>query len=109
MTGSWPKEQIDHINGDPLDNRWSNLREATQSQNNWNTRLSRNNTSGYKGVSWHKGERKWDATIMAYGKSHFLGRFKTKEEARDAYIDASKKLHGEFSRFHQIRPSGAKR
>lgn len=109
VTGKWPTQQIDHINGDPLDNRWCNLREATQSENNWNIRRASNNTSGYKGVSWHSGTKKWTAAIMRNRKSHWLGSFETKGEARQAYIQASKKLHGEFSIFHQIRPSGAKR
>lgn len=63
MTGSWPKEHIDHINGNPSDNRFCNLREATRSQNMHNQGVCSNNTSGYKGVCWHKSNQKWEACI----------------------------------------------
>jgi len=109
QTGEWPTRHIDHVNRDPSDNRWCNLREATASDNQCNQGKNRRNTSGYKGVTWHKQSGKWIATIMRNNKSYWLGCFSTKEEARDAYIEASLKLHGEFSYYHQIRPSGAKR
>ena len=53
MTGEWPKEHVDHINGFRLDDRWENLREATRSENMRNTKLRSNNTSGTRGVSWN--------------------------------------------------------
>jgi hypothetical protein len=59
MTGAWPAADIDHINLNRADNRWCNLREATRSRNNANTRKPSNNTSGYKGVNWHVKSRKW--------------------------------------------------
>lgn len=109
VTGKWPTRIVDHINRNALDNRWCNLREATKSQNQFNQGMNRLNTSGYKGVSLHKKTGKWTVRIGAYGHYHYIGLFETKEEAHSAYVDASKKLHGEFSYCHQIRPSGAKR
>jgi hypothetical protein len=77
MTGEWPSSEIDHINRDPLDNRWVNLRLATRSQNHRNHRLYKNNTSGTNGVIWHEDGKRWVVQIL--GKYH--GSFKTKEEA----------------------------
>jgi hypothetical protein len=57
MAGKWPAAGIDHINGNKSDNRWLNLREATQSQNMTNTGNRADNSSGYKGVCWHKASR----------------------------------------------------
>jgi hypothetical protein len=59
MTGAWPKEEIDHINGDRTDNRWSNLRAASRTQNARNMEKPRNNTSGVTGVHWWKTKRLW--------------------------------------------------
>lgn len=89
----------DHINGNGLDNRRSaNLRRSTQSQNNQNRRIQRNNSSGYKGVSWHQGRRRWEAIIQANGKRKDLGGFPTPELAYEAYCHAAIQLHGEFAR-----------
>src|SRR5262245_53364654 len=55
MTGAWPVGEPDHKNGIPADNRWRNLRPATKSQNNANSKLRSNSTSGHKGIYWHKG------------------------------------------------------
>ena len=89
--------QGDHINKDGLDNRRSNLRIATVSQNNFNRGASRLNKSGYKGVSWHK--NRWRASITAKGKDYQLGYFATAELAHAAYCKAAMELHGEFARF----------
>lgn len=97
MTGKWPENEIDHINRNPSDNRWENLREATHSQNMKNLTIPKTNKSGHKGVSWHAIGKKWQAHIKANGVNHYLGLFNTAEEAAKAYIEASKKLHGEFS------------
>src|SRR5437879_12879405 len=72
QTGRWPK-YVDHINGNKLDNRWCNLREATMAQNKANEGLRSSNTSGWKGVSWHKKAKKWSAQIGDTGG--YLGLF----------------------------------
>jgi hypothetical protein len=99
MTGEWPKGQVDHINESKNDNRWSNLRIATSSQNRMNIGLRSDNTSGYKGVSWNKGSRKWICTIGINGKTKYLGLYLDVKEAHNAYKKASLKYHGEFSNF----------
>ena len=73
VTGAWPAEQIDHRNGVRDDNRVANLREATNRENGRNGRLPRNNTSGFKGVSWHRQSRRWQAYIMIDYHIHHLG------------------------------------
>lgn len=98
MTGEWPNQQIDHIDGDPSNNRWANLREATHSQNQHNRPRNRNNTSEYKGVSFHRGSGKWFSMIRYGGNQHFLGAFNTAAEAGEAYRVASLKWHGDFSK-----------
>jgi hypothetical protein len=92
--GEWPTDLIDHANGDPSDNRLCNLREANRATNAANARRPRDNTSGFKGVSWAKSARKWRATLA--GKH--IGIYDTKEDAASAYARAAKELHGEFAR-----------
>jgi hypothetical protein len=92
-------EKADHINNNPLDNRRENLRLATVGQNNHNARRRKDNTSGFKGVSWGKREKKWVVHISIEGKSKYLGQFDDLQEAREAYKTASIKYHGEFARF----------
>lgn len=89
----------DHINHDGLDNRRANLRIATHGQNVQNSRRRRDNTSGFKGVSWDKEASKWQAYIFSDKRRRLLGRFKTKEEAHAAYCVAAQALWGEFSHF----------
>jgi len=98
MIGQWPPQQIDHINGNPTDNRWENLRPSNQNENAWNQGPQKNNTSGHKGVHWVSANRNWRAMIGYRGQKISLGNFSTKEEAADAYARAAKKLHGEFAR-----------
>jgi len=84
MTGEWPKADIDHINHDPGDNRWSNLRDATQSQNNMNERMRVDNTSTFKGVrltTLKSGTCKWQARISVNGERKHLGYFDSAERA----------------------------
>ncbi len=90
--------QVDHINGNGLDNRRANLRLVTASQNSCNRRLSIVNTTGFKGVSFHKGRGLYQASIRLDGRLRFLGRFQTPEEAHKAYCEASEELHGAFGR-----------
>lgn len=75
---------VDHINGNPLDNRRSNLRVCTQSTNLHNSRLAKNNKSGYQGVFWDKSSGKWVATLTVRGRSYRLGRHATLELAVEA-------------------------
>jgi|TARA_Y100000034_G_C6768225_1_gene342575 hypothetical protein len=90
----------DHINHDTLDNRKENLRLCTASQNHGNRQLNKNNTSGYKGVSWHKRDKRWRTAIRIGGKKKHLGHFKTKEEAMEAYNESAKLFFGEFARLN---------
>jgi hypothetical protein len=97
ITGEWPRNQIDHINRNRADNRITNLREATSSQNQMNTVSRRVGTaSGIKGVVWSKRCRKWKAQIGGQGKTTYLGYFDTTEQANIAYTEAAKKLFKEF-------------
>ena len=84
---------IDHINQDTHDNRIENLRKANVFINNQNQGNRKNNTSGYKGVSWSKQKQKWRATITINSKHKTLGFFQTKEEAYSCYIKAKEKFH----------------
>jgi hypothetical protein len=95
--GKLPKE-IDHIDGDPSNNRIENLRVATHAQNLANTKRRCDNTSGFKGVRLHKHSGLWNARIKAHGKVRSLGYFKTPELAGRAYAAAASKYFGEFSR-----------
>jgi hypothetical protein len=94
MTGEWPSGQIDHVNCDKLDNRWSNLRDASPSQNNANVGPRARNTSGHKGVTWHKRNERWQVYL---GRS-FVGQFVSKDEAAEAYQKAAEERFGEFAR-----------
>jgi hypothetical protein len=96
--GEWPPRNIDHINGRPGDNRLCNLRLATFTENAMNRGPAPNNTSGYKGVSFHKAAKKWCAQISSQGRTEYLGLFTTPEKAHAAYCAAAKELHGEFAR-----------
>lgn len=91
-------EVVDHINGNTLDNRKSNLRICTMAQNSFNRSKQHDNTSGFKGVWYRKDTKKWAAEIRANGKKQRLGCFATPEEAYAAYCKAAKELHGEFAR-----------
>lgn len=94
----WPNGEIDHINGTPSDNRLSNLRIASRSENMKNIKKSVTNRSGFKGVSWHKICNRWQAHIRCDGRNYYLGLFPTAEAAHEAYKEASVKLHGIFGR-----------
>lgn len=98
MTGKWPSHEIDHVNCDPSDNRFCNLREATRSLNCANRRAWRNNVSRRKGVSWHKVTGKWAARICVNGKQRHIGLFETAEAAAAAYSKAAKASFGEFAK-----------
>lgn len=93
---------VDHINGNVLDNRKSNLRECTHSQNMSNRKIHKNNKSGYKGVYWSKSHEKWRSQIRKNNKRFFLGYFSDLIEAAKAYNKAAIKYHGEFARLNKI-------
>jgi hypothetical protein len=88
----------DHRNGDGLDNRRENLRPATTAQNAQNQGIRSTNTTGVKGVSFHKGKGTWQAEIGHDGKRRHLGTFHSLESAAAAYAKASAELHGGFGR-----------
>lgn len=94
-TGSWPANDIDHINGDRTDNRSCNLREATRGENMQNERRARssNHSSGLLGVSWSKAAKKWAAGIKLNGIKRHLGLFDDPTEAHHAYLDAKREMH----------------
>lgn len=102
MTGDWPDKDLDHINQIRDDNRWPNLRECTKSQNGANAEKNKNNTSGYKGVSWHKPTKKWLAKIRHKNKDFHLGCFKYPHEAAKAYNSKALELFGEFAYLNVI-------
>ncbi len=93
-----PIGEVDHRDGDGLNNRRSNLRIATRSQNECNKGVQKNNTSGFRGVSFFKPHGKWKAQIVLNGKARHLGYFATPEEAHAAYVAAQPLFHGEFAR-----------
>jgi hypothetical protein len=93
--GSWPRHQIDHRNGDRSDNRLVNLREATNQLNQANRKAT--SGSGFKGVSWHKGAKKWIASITVNRKNIYLGLHETPESAHAAYMDAARQFFGDYA------------
>jgi hypothetical protein len=100
MEGKLPPKNIhvDHINNINNDNRWCNLRLTTYSQNLANAKRSIANTSGVKGVLWHKTHQKWTAKTSVNGKRHYLGYFSTIEEASKVINEFRKNNHGNFAR-----------
>jgi len=95
--GYLPK-YVDHIDGNKLNNRIENLRPATAIENAYNCKMSKNNTSGVKGVSWNKGTKKWEANINVAGVRFNLGHFETLEEAKEAIDVCRTEAHGKFAR-----------
>lgn len=98
--------QVDHVDGDGLNNVRSNLRRATNQQNAWNQRPHRKRTqpaarhSRHKGVSWYA--NRWRARITVGGETQHLGRFETEREAALAYNSAARELFGEFARPNDV-------
>lgn len=89
--------EVDHIDGNRLNNQKSNLRFATSSQNKMNRGARNDNKSGFKGVSWHKQRQKWTARIMAGNRYLYLGLFSEIKDAAIAYNVAAKKYHKDFA------------
>lgn len=99
--GYWPDFEIDHINGNPSDNRICNLREATRTQNAQNVPKRKGGLSKYRGVS--RDRNKWRALIHANGVPTYLGSFDTEEKAAIAYDLVAPIMHGEFARTNIVR------
>lgn len=94
LFGHWPKNDIDHINGEKNDNRLANIRDVTRKTNLQNQKMpSINNKSGFLGVTFDKRKKKFRAEIGVDRKHIFLGRFQTPEEAHQAYLSAKRQLH----------------
>lgn len=94
--GEWPPTPIDHINGNPADNRIANLRLATVSQNQHNSKLRKDNTSGHKGVSYLASKDRWIAYLNYRGKRVFTGTYRSQDEAVAARRSVSAKYFGRF-------------
>lgn len=97
MTGEFPP-RLDHKDLDGTNNRWINLRLADGSQNQANTGIRSNNTSGYKGVGLIRSTGKWAARIKHQGNTTHLGCFSSPEKASAAYEKAARELFGEYAR-----------
>lgn len=89
---------IDHISGDRLDNRKSNLRVCTMAQNKTNRTKKDHNKHGYTGIFWHEIRKRFYARIKVAGKYVYIGSYRSKEEAARAYNKAARKYHGEFAK-----------
>ena len=95
--------EVDHINGNKLDNQKSNLRFVTHMQNLHNRKPSRESSSKYKGVSWNAWHKRWLAKICNNYTSIFLGYFKSEEDAALAYNKAALKYHEEYARLNVVK------
>ena len=100
-----PLMEVDHINGNGLDNRKNNLRSATSLQNHWNRKIPINNHSGFKGVHYVPQRSHlttpWRAMITINNKSRHIGCYSSKEEAAKAYNKKAKELFGEFANINK--------
>jgi hypothetical protein len=97
MTGCHAPGLIDHINGDGTDNRFSNLRPASKSQNGMNRRIQKNNSSGYPGVCWHKNLQRWTVTYKKNNKIIYVGCYEELDEVVSASKMARAENFGEFA------------
>jgi hypothetical protein len=101
MTGLWPDEHIDHIDGNSADDSWLNLRQATRSENMANAKLLRtNNVSGARGVYWNKRRSKWHARVSFQNCHYHCGYFDSFEEAVKARDAKAVQLHGAFAQLN---------
>lgn len=97
QTGSIPSK-VDHIDGNPLNNKWDNLRGATTSQNGMNRKINSNNVSGVKGVHFNSALAKWKVAVKLDGKIYHGGYFNSLESAKSAMLLLRERLHKNFSR-----------
>lgn len=103
--GNWPVNLIDHKDGDGLNNRLDNLREASYLENARNRRANTNSRSGLKGVSWKNREKKWSAEIRYLGTCLYLGLFDSPEDAHREYCRAADLYHGQFANHGKVDSS----
>lgn len=96
--------ETDHIDGDTLNNQRSNLRNCTPSQNACNRKKQKRNTSGYKGVTWNKRQKRYVAVICKNYKSVHIGSFKSEIDAAKAYNKKALEFFGEFARLNEVNP-----
>ena len=108
MNGSFPPEDVDHVNGIREDNRWSNLREATRSENMMNTGIRSNNASGINGVSWSKYHGKWQVSIHSAGAQLHVGYFNNLEDAAKARKDMDRQFGYHSNHGNVVRTWGKK-
>jgi len=99
-------EQVDHINGDGLDNRSVNLRVCSKRENMRNRRPNKNSSSAFKGIHWDGRDKRWQARIRVNGNRMCLGSFRNEEEAAIAYDNAAREYHGEFARVNFVPITG---
>lgn len=93
-------EIIDHADLDGLNNQRYNIRKCSNSQNNMNSRSRKGTSSQFKGISWHKRNRKWQAAIKLYGKQYYLGLFNSEIEAARKFDEFATQLYGKFARLN---------
>ena len=103
-TGNWPNKQIDHIDGNPKNNKFENLREASNAENSRNSK-SRKGSSKYKGIYWRSDKSLWRVQLMIDGKRKEIGHFKDEKEAARAYNLAAIEHFGEFAWVNEIQDS----
>jgi hypothetical protein len=99
MTGNWPSEEIDHIDRDPSNDRWNNLRLASSSDNKCNSSLNTRNTSGYRGIGWLPGASKWQVHVNGV----YLGRYDNADEAIEVRDSFAKEAQREFVTLNRER------
>lgn len=97
MTGEWPKEEVDHIDRDKLNDSWVNLKEASRSENALNRDLQSNNTSGVRGVHWDVNKQMWAVQVKKDNLNHWGGRFASLDEAVAVRDSVALQLHGDFA------------
>ena len=97
-----PSIQVDHIDRNPLNNQKNNLRIVSVTENNRNIALSKRNTSGYKGVSWHKTANKWTVRIHYNGKYHSCGLYDNVKDAARAYNEKALEYYKEFAFLNKV-------
>jgi len=100
-----PHMVVDHINGNPLDNRKENLRLSDKSTNGMNRPKNKNNSTGYKGVVWYPVSKTYSAELMVKGVRYRKHGFKTAKEAAKKYNELAIEHHGEFARLNEIEES----